>query len=74
MEPSETELSALLNDGIVSPPELPEEPSGLLQPEWQPTTVQIEVARKQALRTAAILAFLVLAFLLILSQTSGSIP
>jgi len=70
----EPDFSERYNDGLVPPPELPEEPGRLQRPAWQPTPAQVEAARKQVGLNLAILALLVCACLVVLALLLGWRP
>jgi hypothetical protein len=67
-------LSERYNDGLIPPPENPEEPARLPYPAWRPTAAQVEAAHKGLRRDLVILALIILACLLVLALLLGWRP
>jgi hypothetical protein len=70
----EPDLSERYNDGLVPPPDLAGEPARLQRPAWQPTSAQVEAARRQLGRGLVILALLIFACLVIFALPLGWRP
>lgn len=72
--PLDPELSDRYNDGVVPPPHLAGEPVRLPRPDWQPTAVQVQAARRELLRNSILLVLVILACVVVFALLSGWRP